>query len=65
MGTRVIDNSTLESYETKKDLFKYPTVGEFYNYGYNCCENCNNNPKNNPFATGVCNCTLPYMRTIK
>lgn len=28
---------------------------------YKCCEDCINNPKNNPNASGVCNCTLPYL----
>lgn len=25
------------------------------------CEFCNNNPKNNPYASGICNCALPYF----
>ena len=25
------------------------------------CWNCPNNPKNNKFASGFCNCALPYM----
>lgn len=25
------------------------------------CEFCNNNPKNNPYASGICNCALPYL----
>lgn len=30
-------------------------------YNYKCCEKCRNNPANNPHASGICNCTLPYM----
>jgi len=30
-------------------------------YGYRCCRNCENNPANNPYATGVCQCVLPYL----
>ena len=27
----------------------------------NPCEGCPNNPQNNPFASGYCNCVLPYI----
>ena len=27
----------------------------------NPCENCPNNPMVNKFASGVCNCILPYI----
>lgn len=27
----------------------------------NPCSTCPNNPMNNPFASGVCNCALPYL----
>jgi hypothetical protein len=27
----------------------------------NPCESCNNNTKNNPYASGICNCALPYL----
>ena len=30
-------------------------------YSYDPCEKCMNNPRNNPYASGVCNCVLPYM----
>ena len=26
------------------------------------CRFCNNNPRNNPFASGICNCALPYLK---
>ena len=26
------------------------------------CRFCNNNPRNNPFASGICNCVLPYLK---
>ena len=25
------------------------------------CAGCSNNPRNNPHASGMCNCSLPYM----
>lgn len=28
---------------------------------YECCKNCSNNPFVNKYASGVCNCTLPYL----
>ncbi len=32
------------------------------NYDYDDpCRNCPSNPMNNPFASGFCNCVLPYM----
>lgn len=27
----------------------------------NPCEFCPNNPANNPYASGFCNCMLPYL----
>lgn len=34
-----------------------------YNFGnsHDVCANCSNNPANNPYASGFCNCTLPYF----
>jgi len=28
---------------------------------YDPCANCSNNPLNNPYASGFCNCVLPYL----
>lgn len=33
-------------------------------YCYECCKNCSNNPLNNPFASGICNCSLPSSTVI-
>lgn len=38
----------------------------YFNNPYECksndpCRNCPNNPANNPFASGFCNCALPYL----
>ena len=30
-------------------------------FDYDPCAACSNNPMNNPFASGFCNCVLPYM----
>jgi len=35
-----------------------------FGFTYKCCQNCNNNPANNPYATGICNCALPYFEEI-
>lgn len=37
----------------KVDIPKYAWI--------NPCENCPNNPIINKFASGVCNCALPYL----
>lgn len=36
-------------------------MDDYYN---DPCANCPNNPRNNPFASGICNCVLPYMNQI-
>lgn len=39
----------------------YPLIDSETPQYTNPCENCVNNPKNNRFASGVCNCMLPYL----
>lgn len=42
------------------DNYQYQEVESFKAYS-NPCEHCPNNPANNQYASGVCNCVLPYM----
>lgn len=40
----------------------WPYLNHHY---YDPCANCPNNPANNPYASGFCNCVLPYMNGTK
>ena len=42
----------------------YPTIDFEPQQYINPCEHCMNNPKNNRFASGICNCALPYMNSM-
>ena len=46
----------------KIDSFnEIPSLLNHYKKVYNPCEKCSNNPSNNPYASGNCNCALPYL----
>ena len=63
--TQAADFILLGEYEKKEQInfneqpFKIYTPWD----SHECCRNCPNNPKNNPYASGICNCVLPYMQT--
>ena len=44
--------------------YSYPTIDFEHLQHTNPCEHCMNNPKNNRFASGICNCVLPYINNI-
>ena len=53
---------SVKGYNIDVELYKIPKTYTYSIKEYNDpCANCRNNPAVNPNASGVCNCTLPYL----
>ncbi len=54
-----------EDYQSTGDPIFIPVITPMYvpiqTYQPDPCATCPNNPVNNPYASGVCNCVIPYM----
>lgn len=58
---KTLNNLTID-FETPGIItIVYPGVNTTKHTWSNPCENCPNNPLVNKFASGVCNCILPYI----